>query len=234
MRKILGLLSAIALLLVSCGGGDSTPEPPPPVVVTPPSAATLIFPDNNSECNEGTILNDNQSDVTFRWTEAENADTYELHLRNLSNLTNTITNAQINNAQIRLLRGTPYEWFVVAKANGTIATATSPTWKFYNQGPGVENYAPFPAEAVSPARGATVTATGTITLEWTGSDVDNDLVSYDVLFGTDDQALVAIGTTELTTIDTAITGNTVYYWRIISHDSQGNTSQSEIFEFKIS
>ncbi|MGB5377208.1 hypothetical protein [Muriicola sp.] len=231
MRKILGLLSAFALL--SCGGGDSAPEPPPPVVITPPSAAALIFPDNNTECNEGTVLNANQSSVTFRWTDAQNTDTYELNLRNLSNNNTARTNASVNSAEITLLRGTPYEWFVVSRANGTNETATSPTWKFYNEGPGVENYAPFPAEVVSPARGATVAATGSITLEWSGSDVDNDLSDFEVFFGTDASALASIGTTTESTLDTSIDTGTVYYWRVISQDSQGNTSQSEIFEFRV-
>ena len=204
MRKILGLLSATILLLVSCGGGDSTPEPPPPVVVTPPSAAALIFPDNNTECNEGTVLNVNQSSVTFRWTDAENADTYELNLRNLSNNNTAKTNANINSAAITLLRGTPYEWFVVSRANGTTVTATSPSWKFYNQGPGVENYAPFPAEVVSPSRGATVPASGTITLEWVGSDVDDDLADFELFFGTDPAALSSLGITIESTMDASI------------------------------
>lgn len=232
MRKILGLLSATTLLLASCGGSDPAPEPPPPVVVTPPSAAALIFPDDNTECNEGTILNDNQSSVTFRWTDAENADTYELNLRNLDNNNTARTNASINSAEITLLRGTPYEWYVVSRANGTNETATSPSWKFYNQGPGVENYAPFPAEVVSPARGATVPA-GSITLEWTGSDVDNDLANFELFLGTDAAALTSIGITTENTIDASITAGTVYYWRVLSRDSLGNTSQSEIFEFRV-
>ena len=233
MRKILGLITATTLLLASCGGGDSTPEPPPPVVVTPPSAAALIFPDNNTECNEGTVLNANQSTVTFRWTAAENADTYEVNLKNLSNNNTAKTNANTNSATITLLRGTPYEWYVVSKANGTNETATSPTWKFYNEGPGLSNYAPFPAEAISPARGATVAATTTITLEWSGSDVDNDLADFEVFFGTDPAALSSIGITTENTLDASIATGTVYYWRVLSRDSQGNTSQSEIFEFRV-
>lgn len=231
MRKILGLLSTAILL--SCGGGDSTPEPPPPVVITPPSAAALIFPDNNTECNEGTVLNENQSVVTFRWTDAENADTYEVNLRNLSNNNTAKTNANINSVEITLLRGTPYEWFVVSRANGTTETATSTAWKFYNQGPGVENYAPFPAEAISPARGATVAATGTVTLEWAGSDVDNDIADFELFLGIDAAALSSIGTTAESTLDATISAGTVYYWRVLSRDSQGNSSQSEIFEFRV-
>jgi hypothetical protein len=184
----------------------------------------LIFPDNNAECNEGTVLNENQSAVTFRWTDAENADTYEVNLRNLSNNNTTKTNANNNSAEITLLRGTPYEWFVVSNANGTNVTATSPSWKFYNQGAGVENYAPFPAEAISPARGATVAATGTVTLEWTGSDVDDDIADFELFLGTDAAALTSIGTTAESTLDATISAGTIYYWRVLSRDSQGNSS----------
>ncbi len=105
MRKILGLLTAITLLLASCGGGDSAPEPPPPVVITPPSAAALIFPDNNTECNEGTVLNANQSSVTFRWTDAQNTDTYEVNLKNLSNNNTAKTNANTNSAGDNITQG---------------------------------------------------------------------------------------------------------------------------------
>jgi len=234
MKIYYSALIGIALLLVSCGGGDSPPpEPPPPVVVTPPSAATLVFPDNNTECNEGTVVNESQSTVLFQWNASQNTDTYEVNLRNLDNNNTAKTNASTNEALITLLRGTPYEWFVVSKANGTNVVATSASWKFYNQGPGVENYAPFPAEVVSPARGSSVGATGTITLEWTGSDVDNDLADYDIYFDTSSSPTTLLGTTEETSMDASITANTVYYWRVVSRDSQGNTSQSEIFEFRV-
>ena len=222
------------LLLMACGGGDSpAPEPPPPVVVTPPSAATLVFPDNNTECNEGTVINESQSTVLFQWNASQNTDTYELNLRNLDNNNTAKTNASSNEALITLLRGTPYEWFVVSRANGTNVVATSASWKFYNQGPGVENYAPFPAEVVSPARGSTVGATGTITLEWTGSDVDNDIVDFDIYFDTNASPTALLGTTAASSLDASITANTVCYWRVVSRDSQGNTSQSEIFEFRV-
>ncbi len=233
MKNCYSLLTGIFLLLVSCGGGDSTPEPPPPVVITPPSAATLIFPDNNTECNEGTVLNQNQSAVTFRWTDAQNADSYELNVRNINTNSNSRTNSSTNSAEVILLRGTPYEWSVVSLASGTNETATSPTWKFYNQGIGIENYAPFPADAVQPARGANLPTTQTVTLEWTATDVDNDLVEFDVYLDTNETPATLLDTTTETTLDVAVVANTVYYWRIVSRDSQGNTSESEIFDFLV-
>ncbi len=233
MKYELKLIAILALLMISCGGsGDPDPEPEPPAII-PPSAATLIFPDNNTECNEGTVINETQSSVTFQWQEAQNADSYQLNIRNLDNNNTARTDANTNSATLILLRGVPYEWFVVSRANGTNETATSATWRFYNQGPGVENYAPFPAEAVSPERGSTVTDTGTTDLVWAGSDVDNDLADYEVFFGTDPGTLASLGTTVESTFEVSLAAGTVYYWRILSRDSQGNTSQSEIFDFRV-
>lgn len=234
MKLKYGIFVFVILLIAACGGGDdNNPNPDPdPDPVASPSAATLVFPDNNEECNEGVVINDTQSTVTFEWTASQNTDSYEVNLRNLNSNTNSTTNSNTNSAGITLERGVPYEWFVVSKANGTNATATSSTWKFYNQGPGVENYAPFPAEAIYPARGAAIANSATVQLEWSGSDVDNDISEYDVFFGTETDPTNLLGTTADTIIEATITTG-VYYWRVISKDSQGNSSESEIFEFSV-
>ena len=200
-----------------------------------PSAATLVFPDNNSECNEGEILNDTQSQVLFQWNNSQNTDSYEVNLRDLSNNNTSRTVANTNSVAITLKRGNPYEWFVVSRASGTNQTANSASWKFYNEGPGITNYAPFPAVAVSPPRGASITSSGTVTLEWEGSDVDNDLEEYEVYFGTNPEADTLLGTLADNTLETDVTTGQgiVYYWRILSRDSAGNTSFSEIFEFRV-
>ena len=196
-------------------------------------AASLIFPDNNTECNEGTVINENQSSVTFRWSNAQNTDSYDLTLRNLNTNATSVTSANTNQADITIQRGTPYEWFVTSKSNSTSTTANSATWRFYNQGPGIENYAPFPATAVNPARGAALSNGGTVTLEWAGSDVDNDITDYEVLFGTDPEPVNSLGTTTDTTLDADTTSGQVYYWQVITNDSAGNSSESEIFEFQV-
>ncbi|QBA64921.1 hypothetical protein [Muriicola soli] len=234
MKYRLIYTALLSALVLSCGGGsDPDPDPDPPVVIPAPSAASLIFPDDNTECNEGTIVNETQSTVTFRWSDSENTDSYQVNLRNLDNNNTSRTNSSINSADITILRGVPYEWFVVSRADGTNETASSPTWRFYNQGPGVENYAPFPADVVSPERGATVATAVTVSLVWAGSDVDNDLEDFEVFFGTDSAALASLGTTTESTFDAAVESGMVYYWRIVSRDSQGNTSQSEIFDFRV-
>ncbi len=233
--RISALLFA-GLMACSSGGGEPDPDPnPDPDPVAAPSAATLVFPDNDSECNEGEILNDTQSQVLFQWNNSQNTDSYEVNLRDLSNNNTSRSVSNTNSVLITLKRGNPYEWFVVSRANGTNETANSATWRFYNEGPGVTNYAPFPATAVAPARGATITSNGTVTLEWEGSDVDNDLVEYEVYFGTNPEADTLLQTLAENTLETDVTTGqgVVYYWRVLSRDTAGNTSFSEIFEFRV-
>ncbi|MEL6917800.1 MAG: hypothetical protein AAFO99_08725 [Bacteroidota bacterium] len=232
MKIIYKIALLNVLFLVACGGGgDDSPEPPPPVPA--PSATTLIFPEDNTECNEGQIINDTQSSVTFRWNASQNTDSYEVVIRDLNNGNITRRSVTATEAPIAILRGTPYAWSVISVANGTTETASSSESRFFNQGPGVENYAPFPALAVSPFRGETIASSTTVNLEWSGSDVDNDIISYEVFFGIDAEPITSLGSTEELTIDVSVTPGQIYFWRVITTDSAGNTSQSEIFQFRV-
>lgn len=217
----------------SSGGGDNPNPGPDPVIIDPPGAASLIFPNENSECNEGTNATSTESDVTFDWNDATNTDSYQLYLKNLD--TQTSSNYTSSNSQLTLtiLRGTPYSWYVVSKNSGT-KTAQSTTWKFYNAGDAVSSHAPFPAELVSPDMGISLSAsTNSVILQWKGSDIDNDIVSYDALFGTANPPTNNQGTTTETNVSVNVTSGTTYYWRILTTDSQNNTSESEVFQFKI-
>lgn len=236
MKKINLLYIIPFTILMSCGGGgsgDETPIVPPPDPVPAPLKATLVFPENNKECTEGIVENDTQSTVNFQWNNSENTDSYEVNLKNLNTNNSVRIPSNSNAALITLSRGVPYEWFITSKANGTISTAQSDVWKFYNQGPGIENYAPFPAEAVFPKRGANLASTNTVTLQWNGSDIDDDIVSYKILFDTVETPVTELGSVTDNFIDATVSSGTTYYWQVITIDSQGNSSNSEIFSFRI-
>lgn len=228
--------SIVILLVISCSGsgGDDEPNPnPPPVQVDPPSATTLIFPDNNSECNEGTILSDEESAVLFRWNASDNTDTYQVNLKDLKTSSTRTFTSSTNQLEITILRANPYAWSVTSSANNTSQTAQSAEWKFYNAGLPAENFAPFPADLVSPEMGSSVNAaSGTIELRWIGSDIDDDIQSYEILFGTENPPGTLESTTTSPVLDVQVNINEVYYWRVISIDSQGNTSNSEVFQFR--
>jgi len=233
MIRIVRVLVALLTIgsLTSCPGGKDNPDKDNPS--GSPAAAKLVFPDNNLECTEGAILNDAQSTVTFQWETSSNTNSYEVNLKNLDTNSSTTTNSNTNEASITLERGVPYEWFVVSKSDDSDATAQSDTWRFYNAGGGTINYAPFPAIAVSPTRGQTVNSSGSINLEWQGNDVDNDLTEFEVFFGTNNDPTTSLGTTSQSSMSATISSGQTYYWRVISKDEVGNTSQSEVFDFKV-
>ena len=229
MRIILKIIAIAALtLIIGCGssednGGSAGGDP---------NAAVLLFPLNNSECTTGTEVSATQSKVTFEWNASSNADLYYVYVKNLNTQTQLQFNAQNNTSMdINLLKGTPFSWYVVAKsANGTLAE--SEKWKFYNAGDAIENYIPFPAELVSPVMSSTIQGPA-VDLEWSGNDVDDDILNYKIYFGTNANPTTLIDTVteeRLNQVNTA--SNTTYYWKVVTTDEAGNSSTSTIFQFK--
>ena len=247
LNKTIYISFFLALLTVGCGGsdGDDSPTPPPPTggtddepAVPDPSAATLVFPEDQTECNTGVVTPEDEtmSTVTFEWNASQNTDSYTVSLTNLNTGGLIFENSTTNSADITIQRGAPYSWFVTSRATGTTSTAESATFRFFNEGPGIENYAPFPAEAISPTRGQNFSGVTQVDLSWSGSDIDNDITGYEVLFGTDASALTSIGTTmadETTITDVAVMAGTTYFWQVLTSDGAGNTSSSVVFEFRV-
>ena len=210
---------------------SSSPEP-----VKNPAKSVLSFPAQNEACTTGTIISNTQSSIEFKWNKSENTDSYELVLKNLESGTITNHPAGANNQlTITLTRNTPYSWYIISKLAASTSPAQSETWKFYNAGPATSSYAPFPADALTPVMGANVTATGgKVTLSWTGSDADNDIASYDVYLGTTNTPAVLSANVKASPLaDVAVNANTTYYWKVITKDAKGNTSDSGVYQFKV-
>lgn len=232
--KVLKIIAFIGIaMFIGCGGDGDDPAPNPTPEEKVPSKATLVFPNNNEECNTGVQSNDTQSVVNFNWSEATNATSYQLVVVNLlsgSQIGNTVTGT---NADMLIKMNTPYKWYVVSRSNSSSITAKSDEWKFYNAGPAVTTYAPFPAEAIQPAKGANITGTS-VNFQWETTDVDGDLESFEIYLETVNPPTVMIGEGTTTFLnDISLSPNT-YFWMVKSIDSEGNASNSEVFEFKIS
>lgn len=228
LSKIILTLSA-GFLLSNCGGGDDGGGSTTPIK---PAAAIQVAPLKDAECNTGTVVSTTESTVSFQWNAASNADSYTLVVTNLNSKVATQKVANTNSATMTLLRGVPYSWKVISKSSKSTETATSEVWKFYNAGVGVSNYAPFPAEAVSPIIGNT-TATSTVTLKWSTSDIDNDITKYEVYLGTTNPPTVLHTTTTNQQISNiSLTAKTTYYWKVVTTDSKKNSSSSPVFDFR--
>ena len=227
MKKIRTCLWIMVLAgIYSCGSDD---RPPSPV------ATQLIFPEENSECTAGVDVSATQSRIDFSWEAAANTDTYRLSVNGLlTGDSDTYTTASTS-FEVTLQKGEPYSWSVTSISDNSSQTATSETWNFYNAGDGVESYAPFPARVVTPEMGATVLASGgTLTLQWEGADVDNDISGYNVYLDTSDPPVTLIGTFvgSVSFQANGLTSDTIYYWRIVTVDAEGNSSDSEVFQFR--
>ncbi len=224
MRK--ALLLMLVLGMFACKKNKPVP---------PPTKAVLSFPNNNEACTIGTIISSTQSSIIFKWNASENTESYELSIKNLESgfsATQTTTQTEL---EVTLNRNTPYSWYIVSKSSKVSDSAQSDTWKFYNSGSGTVSYAPFLAEILAPASSQNITAaSGKITLDWNGSDVDGDISSYDVYFGTTTSpALFKSNLTESILNDVSVTSNTTYYWKVITKDSKGNSSDSGVCQFKV-
>ncbi len=225
MKKIT-LLFCLVLLAACC---KKSPKPP--------TAAQLVYPLKSSECTTGVdVSNTNTSEVEFKWNASSRTDLYELKITNLStNLTQTLTTTQTT-LKVVLQKGLAYSWFVTSKSSELSETAASDIWKFYNAGTET-TYPPFSAEIIAPKSGQTVfkDLNNEIKLEWSAVDVDDDLAEYKVYFSstTPPSVLIATNTPENTTTKVSVSANTVYYWKVLVKDAEGNTSDSGIYQFKV-
>ncbi|PKB42214.1 hypothetical protein AX016_0377 [Cellulophaga sp. RHA19] len=223
MKKILIL---VCLLALSCS--KSSPKPP----TTP----ELLFPLKSSECTTGVTLGTtNTSEVELAWNASARTDLYEVKITNLNtNLTQTLSTTTTKQ-KVVLDKGVAYSWFVTAKNDEVSETTASEIWKFYNAG-SQTTYPPFAAEIISPKSGQTVfkDTNNDVALEWLAEDVDNDIANYKVYFGTTTppSGLLATNAPNNTTVKVGVVINTVYYWKVVTTDAEGNASDSGVYQFK--
>ncbi|MBL6692283.1 MAG: hypothetical protein ISQ45_00005 [Flavobacteriaceae bacterium] len=228
MKKNVFLIGGFIVLLNSCA------QDPIPLE---PGVASLLSPANNETCLDGTSLNDTQSNVSFSWSAASDAISYEVVISNLLTQSSQTYTTPSNQTTIALTKAEPYSWIVKSIGEEGSTPSESEQWKFYLAGDAITNYAPFPSELISPRSGANITPdiNNLVILNWNGSDVDADLESFEVYLDQND------GTTLNTTLDyqaqdtsieVEVQNNTAYYWKIIAIDANGNQSSSGVYTFR--
>ena len=232
------------LTLISCGGGGgddgggNTGGGGGGPVVNPPGKSTLTAPANSETCETGTSVSATQSEVTFTWTASSDTNTYDLKITNLN--TSVVINRTAltsTSTKVTLDKGVPYSWNITSKSTASTTTTASDTWKFYLLGPGIVNYAPFPADLKTPASGSTVTrdGDGKVNFTWDGSDPDTgDTLTYTLYVdATDGKQTPPTAQTDLTvkTLAVALDAATTYYWRVKTSDGT-NSSYSIVYSFK--
>lgn len=234
MKRYITYLFVVLLIgFVSCSkentGGNTGGGTPTPTVEAP-GVATLLTPVNNKTCEEV----DASGQVTFTWSESTNTTKYDLKIINLdTNGTSSLTGITTTSKAVNLTKGAPYSWQITSKNTGT-ATTASALWKFYLAGDGVVNYAPFPADALTPKPGSTVTPTdGKVNISWKSTDVNGDPMTYTLYVDTVDgkQNSVVVENSSSASFNFTVIADTAYYWRVKTSDGL-NSSTSMIYAFK--
>lgn len=231
MNKFLTLF--IALAFISCGGGGGDEPTPPPVENKAPSTPTLTYPTNGLLCVSNTI--------DFTWTSAVDPEgdliNYEIIVAKDAGFSQIVAQKSVAtlSTTISLEKGVAHYWKLRAIDAKSKASEFTPVWNFLTEGIGVVNYVPFVASLVKPGLNTTVTGSSVI-LEWNASDVDvNDVLSYDIFFGTTTSPPnIVTSHSSKTYTKTGLLPNTTYYWRIDVKDGKGGKSTGQLWSFKTS
>jgi hypothetical protein len=209
-------------------GKDAPPSPPGPI--------SLVFPTQNLDCTQGSLINEVTRRIAFEWREASEAESYRLEIVQLSSGQKTTQNTLMTTIEVPLRIGEAYSWQVIASNTKVLETTPSALWYFFNAG-SETTHAPFPATALTPLSRAQITmpAEVQVSLRWSGSEIDNDIVSYTLLL--DNQSPPSTNRSLSGATATQFTANVVqgatYYWQVVTTDDSGNSTPSAVFDFKI-
>ena len=215
----------IAVLLCTC----SKPS------ILEPDSALLTTPENSNTCVPLSTTA-TQGVINFGWEEAQNTDSYEVFVRNSITQTEQKKSAELTSTTFTLDRGAPYSWWVVSSSDASAVDTKSKVWSFYLEGIQEETFLPFSAQLNNPQDEQEVMlSSGEINLQWTGSDLDNDIEYYQVYIGTDAAQMSLVQDNQITSSYSALldVGQT-YFWQIVTIDQRGNKSQSAIQSFTTS
>ncbi|MDP2413456.1 hypothetical protein [Daejeonella sp.] len=219
---------AFLFLLILCIGCRKDPEPLP-------AKAILLLPKNNEICADGVIISASRTKILFKWEASKNSDSYVLSIKNLDNGQISTHSTDKTQLELELDRNLAYSWFISSKNSQINKEISSDLWKFYNPAPAQTSFSPFPAELTAPRYGEVIPlSTATVTLRWSATDPDGDIDSYDVYLGnTNVPVLYRSGLKTAVLADLVLDRNKTYYWKIITRDTKGNRSNSDVYQFKL-
>lgn len=229
MRKIIYSVF-VGFLLFSCSGNDSSSTLE--TSNTAPSVPTLTAPTNNKLCIDNV--------VSFEWnasTDAENNPIiYQIQIATDNQFTQIVKTAEGSSIgqTTTLNKGTAYYWRVKATDSKNSSSNYSSTYSFYTEAEAVANHLPFLPQLVQPETNSFINTTTAI-LKWTASDVDtNDILVFDVYFGTTNPPTAKVGSN---LASTSLNTNTLqpatnYYWKVVVKDNKGGETTGQVWNFK--
>lgn len=221
------------LLIFGCSK-DSIPDPSP---------VKLLTPTNGNNCESAIPINLIESKVNFSWVKSENTDKYELVVKNSSQ--NKIYTEELDGSDIEndiqniyynmlLLTSETYTWHVLSKSISSPVSTQSDVWQFYLEGNVEPDYIPQPSNLNYPENESTLSLeeSDLIKFSWSSKDEDNNVDYYHFYLGQEIENLLRVGDDiKQSTYEQKLEINKIYYWKIMTFDTQGNSSDSGINKF---
>jgi hypothetical protein len=233
MKNILYLviLYFIAVSCSSSGGKDNIITP----IETnkPPTVPTLIYPTNNLLCINNTL--------DFQWNPSTDSNgdalTYKVEIskdNQFSNLEQVVTLSSTSHTFV-LEKGFAYYWRVKAIDSKNLSSNFSDVFSLYTEGDGVSNYAPFLPALVSPLMNSVLQQNGAaVKLEWTASDIDNDVLTFDVYLDSKNPPTNIASENQINTyFNLTDYSSQKYYWKVIVKDNNGVQTVGQVWTFTV-
>ncbi|GGD03734.1 fibronectin type III domain-containing protein [Hyunsoonleella pacifica] len=234
MKNFIYKLALITFIVTSCSSGGDDSDGGNQTSDSKPTAPALVFPAQNQLCTTNTL--------NFEWQASINEDgssvIYILEIAKDNQFTNKVVDEVLTDLSkiITLEKGLAYYWRVKARSTRSVESDYSPTSQFYTEEVPNSNHLPFAPSLVAPFLGQILENGTSITiLEWTGADVDNDPITFDVYFGNDKDALSLVSeNTQNNTFDVNLdTADTTYYWKVVVIDDKGASVTGPVWYFKL-
>lgn len=231
MKKNILTFIISSLVIISCGGSGGSGRDVEPVANTAPTVPVLTSPSNSGLCISNVLV--------FSWNASTDAQkdaiTYQIQIAADNQFTSIVKSETVtsNSYSVTLDKGKAFYWRVKATDSKNAASEYSSVFSLYTEAFAISNHLPFMPQLVKPVSDSNVNTT--IDLEWNASDVDaNDVLSYDVFWGTD-KANLSSSQTNISSKTTQITGlqpGTTYYWKVVVKDNKGGETIGQIWSFK--
>ena len=226
MKKI-AFSILICLVFLGCSSsGDSEDETP---ANKAPTIPTLASPSNTLLCTSNIL--------EFKWNMSSDANgdpiKYKIELSKDSQFKTIDKTATVTATTMTftLDRGIAYYWRVEAIDSKNLSSGFSSVFSLYTEGDGVTNHLPYAPQLITPQLSATIQS-GTTTLKWSGSDADNDALTYAVYFDENKQPTTLVSENQVKqTFDVSTTSKKTYYWKVVVKDNKGGKTIGQVWSF---
>jgi hypothetical protein len=226
------LITLVSLLMISSCKEDSTPTTPGGIGTTtnhPPDTPSNPFPALGQNNVPYGLIN-----LTWDCSDPDSGDalTYNVY-KGSTSLPTVLVAQNIIDKMLQINTGPlePVYWKVVARDNHGDSTAGS-IWNFITGS--TTNHPPDSARNPYPPNGATNIPHGDVTLSWTCTDPDQgDTLTYNIYVSTISPPLAQVAQNHPTTSFVINVPSGSRYWRIVSKDNHGDSTQGFIWNFRV-